>query len=289
MAISQYTENQLSAGVWDMWENKVKIPTLENKDELDEIYINQPDFELIEGMEWLNFKGNKVTKTTPWECKRSIVMGKPCVTIQEVDRDCILGAKVITNDIDLIIWLEDFKRAPRQRIVNINKQDIYDINNLERHGVRFNSTIDREELDQNGYMISNLDHYDNYIYEIYDSMRNTYQHQKRIDWIEQNDKTAMFLERWLENHEIKNDIEDLIEFWNKGFENQIKWNYSYQHKTPGDRNTYGYELYEGKMNELCSRYDIPITIGWDIWKIITREKMEKILKEIDRREKEMGI
>ena len=203
--ISAYTETQLlRAGVWNMWETKWKRPSLKKKEELDEVYIQQPDFELVEGLSWCDYKSNKVTDITPYMAKRSMVFGRPCIVIQEVDFDRILGAKIVTNDIELILWLDDFKREPRKRVVNIDKKDIYDINNLEKHGVRFNSTIDKEELDKNGIMITGIDNYDNYVYEIYDSLRNTYKHQKRIDFIEADDKLGMFIEQWLDNHSLKN-------------------------------------------------------------------------------------
>ena len=288
--ISEYTENQLvKGGVWDMWETTKKIPSLKNKEELDEIYIQQPDFELIEGMEWLNFKGNKVSDITPWECKRSIVMGKPCVTIQEVDHDRILGAKVITNDIDLIIWLEDFKKSPKMRVVNIDKKDVYDINNLEKHGVRFNSTIDKEELDENGVMITGIDNYDNYFYEIYDSMRNTYKHEKNIVNVEKIDEIGEFIEKWLDEHQIKNDYDDIIDFWCEDFYYDVKWNHSFQFTSLYDRETYGGKLYEGGMKQLCEKYDIPMTIGWDIWKIITIDKMNHVLKQLKKTEERTGL
>lgn len=282
--ISKYTEKQLlTAGIWDIWETRWKRPELNNKENLNQIYIQQADFELIEGLEWCNYKSDKITDETPYMCKKGVVFGKPCIIIQEVDHDCILGAKVVTPDIELIIWLEDFQRAPRRRIVNIDKKDVYDINSLEKHGVRFNSTIDKEELDKNGVMITGIDNYDNYWYEIYDSLRNTYQHQKRIDFIEADDKLAMFLERWLDNHELKNSDNDLVEFWDKSLEYKLKWNYVYEHNSPWDRNTYGFDLYEGVMKKLCEEYDVPITIGWDMWKILTSEKMKEVLTSINQR------
>ncbi len=283
MAISVYTENQLKQGVWDSWETRKKIPSLKNKEDLDEIRINQADFELIEGLNWCNYKSDKATDETPWACKRSVIMGKPCIVIQEVEYDAIYRCKIVTNDIELIIWLEDFKNNPRQRVVDISNKDIYDINNLEKHGVRFNSTIDKEDVDKNGIMITSIDNYDNYVYEIYDSLRNTYKHQKRIDFIEADDKTGLFIERWLENHTLNNDTCDIIDFWDKSLAYELKWNYSYQYENLYDRNTYGYQLYEGKMKELCEKYDVPLTIGWDMWKIITTQKMKEVITTIDQR------
>ena len=281
--ISPNTENQLKQGVWDSWETRRKIPSLKNKEELDEIYINQSDFELIEGMEWVNIKSDKVTKTTPWVCKRSVVMGKECIIIQEVEHDAIYRAKIVTNNIELILWLEDFRNQPRQRVVNIDKEDIREMNALERHGVRFNSTIDKEELDKNGVMITGIDNYDNYWYEIYDTLRNTYNHEKRINIIEADDKTGDFIEKWLEDHHLNNKIEDVLDYWNDDLAYELKWNYSYQYAHPYDKNTYGGILFEGKMKELCNQYDVPITIGWDMWKVFTMKKMKEVLTTINQR------
>lgn len=277
--LSEGTITQLKTGVYNKYGIK-RYPSLKNVNDLDEVIIRETHYDYL-NLIWLHKMDIRIKPDEiPWICKHASVLDKKCIIIQCIDNDKQF-AKVVTNDIELLIWIDEIKEYKPNVIP---KREIYEINELEYHGVKFNSTP--EKLDDQGLVITNLDHYDNYFYEIYDEIRGTYKHLNLEKERRYGEALGIWIEEWIDNHSLTNDIDIILEFWSDVSEDIDPYIYKFEHEVNPlfDRNTYGYKLYEEKlMNRICERNDIPITVGWDIWKIKTIHKLKAVLKYLDDR------
>lgn len=309
--ITKDTYRQLETGIYNSWGRKLNITprilnengvwTGEYKDwsHLQEIKIRSGYFEYL-NCTWL-FKDLRPNKIHDCYCKEATVFDKKCIVIQEFHHDYV-SAKILTNDEDLKIHIESILQYKPMNVVPI--REVKEINELEYQGLQFGSSqlkinvnTAEDEFDKEGTLITNLDHFDNYVYEVYDSLRNLYKHinitkQKRA--IEQQ---CIWLEEWI-TRPLTNDLESIIPYMTDKVVTEFK-KYTYKNKDVYDRQACGSFLFEetkmkkfsiedmdyviikGKrMDKICSDLDIPISIGWDIWKLLNFEVMKQIIQEL---------
>lgn len=309
--ITNDTYRQLETGMYDIYGRRMNITprvldeegrwTGEYKDwsHLEEIRIRQGFFEYL-NISWL-FIDQRPDKRHDCFCKEAYVFDKLCIVIQELHQDAVF-AKILTDDEDLKIYIEDILQFKPINIVP--KREIYEINELEHQGLEFGSSqlkinveTAEEKMDKEGNIITNIDHYDNYVYEVYDSLRNIFKHINLGKQRKAAEDKIIWLEEWLDKP-LTNTMEAIIHYMTPEVVDTLS-KYTYKNKDLFDRQAYGSLLfeeikvrtfsieemdyvvyYEKRMNKICNDLDIPITIGWDIWKILNKNKMKKIIKEL---------
>ena len=309
--ISNDEYRQLECGIYNQWGRRLNITprvvdengvwTGEYKDwsHLEVINIRQSYFEYLNAL-WL-FKDQRRNKNFKHICKEAYIFDKKCIVIQQLEHDSV-SAKILTGDEELKLYIEDILSFKPSNIVP--KREIYEINELEHHGMKFGSNqintnmqIVEEELDKNGLVITNIDHFDNYVYEVYDSLRNIFRHINNRQAEKLAESQIIWLEEWL-TKPLTNEMDSILPYMSQEVVEEFK-KYTYQNRNFWDRQACGSILFEetkikvfsieemeyiivkGKrMDKICKKLDIPITIGWDIWKILNKEKMENIIQEL---------
>ena len=310
-AISNDEYRQLESGIYNTWGRRLNITprvldengiwTGQYKDwsHLEVIEITQGYFDYLNCL-WL-FRDQRPTKQFKYYCKEAYIFDKKCIVIQQLEQDCV-SAKILTNDEDLKIYIEDVLSFKPLNVVPI--REIKEINDLEHQGLEFGSSQLRinmntaeEKVDQNGLVITNVDHYDNYVYEVYDSLRNIFKHISKEKLVRAAESQCIWLENWLEKP-LTNELNAILPYMTQEVVDKFK-KYVYQNKDVWDRQACGsflfeetkvkkfnieslqYEVTNGKkMDAICAELDIPITIGWDIWKLLNKEIMREVIEEL---------
>ena len=302
--LSEDTYRQLESGIYSIWGRKKNISVKKYHEDgsytyknwgLQEITIPQSHFEYLNApWLYLDLRPNKVFD---YWCKEAYIFDKLVIVIQEVHYDNIM-CKILVKDEDeeLKLYIEDVLEFKPHMIVP--DREIQEINELEAHGVHFNSTP--EEVDKNGIIISNLDHYDNYLYEIYDTKRNSYKHLNREKERRCAEAQCIWLESWIDQKELNNDIITLLSFMDDTVIKVFN-QYTYQNESFFDRRSCGGHLFEDveyevfnpdtmeeetvkgkRMERICKDLDISVSAGWDIWKFLNMEKMQEVVDELYR-------
>lgn len=282
-----YDENEMWTGEYKDWNH------------LQEINIRQGYFEYLNAL-WL-FMDLRPDKNFRHFSKEAYIFDKKCIVIQEVHHDYI-SAKILTDDEELKLYIEDILLYKPMNIVP--KREIREINELEYQGLKFGSNQininvneAEEKVDKQGLLITNSDHYDNYIYEVYDSLRNIFKNKRKVKNIRAVEAQCIWLEEWMEKP-LTNDINSIIPYMSDEVIERLS-KYTYKNKNPWDRQACGSFLFEEtkmqvfdcdtleytvvngkKMDSICQELDIPITVGWDIWKILNKDIMKKIVDEL---------
>lgn len=302
---------QLECGIYNQWGRRLNITprvldedgiwTGEYKDwsHLQVINVRQSHFEYLNAL-WL-FKDQRPNRIFKHYCKETYIFDKKCIVIQQLNHDFV-SAKILTNDEELKLYIEDVLAFKPMSVVP--KREIREINELEHHGMKFGSNqintnvqILEEEVDKDGLVITNIDHFDNYVYEIYDSLRNIYKHINNRQAERLAEAQVVWLEEWIEKP-LTNEIDSIIPYMTDEVIKTLD-KYTYRNRNFWDRQACGSFLYKetkmkvfdidemeyvivkGKrMEKICKELDIPITIGWDIWKILNKDKMEEIIQEL---------
>lgn len=307
--LTEDTYRQLETGIYNTWGRRLNItPRVLDENEiwtgkykdwshLQEIKINQGHFEYL-NCTWL-FRDQRQDRIFNCYCKEAYIFDIKVIVIQELHYDHV-SAKVLTDNEELKLHIEDILQFKPMNVVP--EREIREINDLEYQGLEFGSSqlkinmnTAEEKLDKYGQVITNIDHYDNYVYEIYDSLRNIFKHISREDMTRKSEEKIKWLEEWLEKP-LSNDIQSIMAYMSDKVRCEIS-KYTYQAKDIDDRKTCGGYLYdevkikefsiddmdyvirEGKkMEEICLELEIPVTIGWDIWKILNKRIMEEEVK-----------
>ncbi len=309
--ISDDEYRQLECGLYNSWGRRLNITprvldengiwTGEYKDwsHLEVIQVRQGYFEYLNA-DWL-FLDLRPNKNFKHWCKEAYIFDKKCIVIQQIEHDSV-SAKILTDDDELKIWIEDVLAYKPRSVVP--KREIREINELEHHGLQFGSNqlkinvnTAEEKLDKQGLVITNIDHYDSYVYEVYDSLRNIFKHITTAKLQRATEAQCIWLEEWIERP-LTNDINSIVDYMIPEVIKEFS-KYVYKNNDVWDRDTYGYNLfqevktkefsidemdyvvrYEKKMDVICKKLDIPITIGWDIWKILNIQTMKQIIEKI---------
>lgn len=309
--ITEDEYRQLECGIYNTWGRRLNItPRILNEDgtwtgeykdwsHLNVIQVRQSYFEYL-NCNWLYLdqRPNKIFKSY---CKEAYIFDKKCIVIQEFHHDYV-SAKILTDNEELKIYIEDILEFKPSKIVP--EREIREINDLEYQGLEFGSSqlkinmnTAEERLNKEGLVISNLDHYDNYVYEVYDSLRNIFKHISKEKITRQAEAKTIWLEEWLEKP-LTNEMDAIIPYMTEDVISTLK-RYTYQDKDLFDRQACGSFLFEeteiktfsiddmdyvitkGKrMDKICKELDIPITIGWDIWKLLNKEIMKNVIQEL---------
>lgn len=312
-AISDDEYRQLECGIYNTWGRRLNITprvldedgiwTGEYKDwsHLQVIQIRQGYFEYLNA-EWL-FIDQRPDKNFKFWCKEAYIFDTKCIVIQQVEQDCV-SAKILVKDDDeeLKIYIEDILKFKPKPVVP--KREIREINDLEYQGLQFGSSqikinmnTSEERMDKNGLVISNLDHYDNYVYEVYDSLRNIFRHISKEKLTRGAEAQCIWLEEWLEKP-LSNEIDSILPYMTNEVVKEFE-KYTYRNNSVWDRQACGsflfeetkirefdieefdYVIHTGKrMDKICKELDIPITIGWDIWKLLNKKVMRRIIQEL---------
>lgn len=307
--ITDNTYRQLETGIYNTWGRKLNITprvldengiwTGEYKDwsHLQEIKVRQGHFEYL-NLNWL-FIDQRKDRIFNCYCKEGYVFDKKVIIIQELHHDHV-SAKILSDDEELKLHIEDVLQYKPMNVVP--KREIKEINDLEYQGLQFGSSqlkinINQaeEKLDKEGQVITNIDHYDNYTYEVYDSLRNIFKHIGKRDLARKAEEKTKWLEEWL-TKPLTNDLQTILPYMTEEVVSVMN-KYTYQDRDLNDRQACGAFLYEetkikefsieemdyvirdGKrMEKICLELDIPITIGWDIWKILNKRLMKESIK-----------
>lgn len=312
--ISNNEYRQLECGIYNQFGRKLNITprvldkkgnwTGEYKDwsHLQVITIRQGYFEYL-NMLWL-FIDQRPNKVFKHYCKEAYVFDKKCIVIQQLEHDSV-SAKILTDDEELKLYIEDVLSFKPMSIVP--KREIHEINELEHHGLKFGSNQINvnvheieEEVDENGLVITNIDHFDNYVYEVYNSLRNIYRDKKGVKNYKKAEEQCIWLEDWIDSKQINNSLESLLPYMT---EENIKVFNKYTYRDEGfyDRRSCGGYLFEDttykefdietleevervgkRMDSICKELDIPISVGWDIWKILNKEKMKQVITRLNK-------
>lgn len=312
--ITDDTYRQLEIGIYDTWGRRLNITprvldengiwTGEYKDwsHLQEIHIRQSYFEYL-NMGWLHIdhRPNKIFKSF---CKEAYVFDTKVFVIQEVEHDYV-SAKILTDNEELKIHIEDILQFKPMNIVP--QREIREINDLEFQGLEFGSSqlkinmnTAEERLDGHGLVITNIDHYDNYVYQVYDSLRNIYKNLGKEKERRAAEAQTIWLEDWIDKKTLTNELDSIVPFMTDEVINELS-KYTYKDKSLYDRQACGgylfdetefkefsieemdYIIVKGKrMDKICKQLDIPITIGWDIWKILNKDIMQKVINRLYR-------
>lgn len=305
---------QLECGIYNTWGRRLNItPRVldeegnwhgEYKDwsHLQVINVRQSYFEYLNAL-WL-FIDLRPNKTFKHFCKEAYIFDKKCIVIQQLEHDCV-SAKILTDDEELKLHIEDILEFKPMSVVP--KREIQDINRLEHQGLEFGSSQLRinmntaeEKLDNDGLVVSNIDHYDNYVYEVYDSLRNIFKHITKEKLNKAIEAQTIWLEEWIDKKILTNELDAIVPYMTEEVVTELS-KYTYQNKNVYDRDACGGHLFKDvliksysmeemdyvvttgkKMDEICQKLDIPVTIGWDIWKIVNKQKMQKIINQLYR-------
>ena len=309
--ISDNEYRQLECGIYNTWGRKLNITprvldengiwTGEYKDwsHLQVINVNQNYFEYLNAL-WL-FKDQRQEKVFKSYCKEAYIFDVKCIVIQQLDYDHV-SAKILTDNEELKLYIEDVLSFKPSKVVP--EREIREINDLEYQGLEFGSSqlkinmnTAEEKLDEQGLVITNIDHYDNYVYEVYDSLRNLFRHISAEKLTRAAESQTIWLEEWLEKP-LTNDMDSIIPYMTDEVIGVFS-KYTYKNNSLWDRQACGSFLFEEtkiktfdidemdyvittgkKMDKICEELDIPITIGWDIWKILNKEIMKQVIKEL---------
>lgn len=309
--LTEDTYRQLESGIYNTWGRRMNIDVKKYNDEgiwegeyknwnhLQEITVRDSYFEYLNAS-WL-FLDLRPNKTFKYWVKEAYIFDVKVLVIQQVDYDRI-SAKILTDNEELKLHIEDILAFKPMSVVP--KREIREINDLEYQGLEFGSSqlkinmnTAEEELDEQGLVISNLDHYDNYVYEVYDSLRNIFKHISREKLTRDAEAQCIWLEEWLDKP-LTNEEDSIMPYMTDDIKDEFR-KYLYQNKNMQDRNSYGFYLSEEvkikefsiddmdyvvrdgtRMEDICLKLCIPITIGWDIWKIMNKEVMKGIIKEL---------
>ena len=309
--LTQDTYRQLESGIYNTWGRRMNIDVRKYNDEgiwegeykdwshLQEITVRDSYFEYLNA-NWLflDLRPNKVFK---YWCKEAYIFDVKVIVIQQIDYDRI-SAKILTDNEELKLHIEDILEFKPMNIVP--RREVREINDLEYQGLEFGSSqlkinmnTAEEQLDEQGLVISNLDHYDNYVYEVYDSLRNIFKHISKQQLTREAEAQCIWLEEWLQKP-LTNEMDAIVPYMTDEVTEEFK-KYLYQNKNMRDREACGSYLYKEtkikefsiddmdyiirdgtKMEDICKDLDIPITIGWDIWKLLNFEIMDQIVQEL---------
>lgn len=281
--ITNETIGQLKCGVYNKFGIK-RIPKLDNIEDIEglhQITVRESYYDYL-NLIWLHRMDDRIKPKDGIVhiCKHAKVLDEDCIVIQCVEHDHQF-AKIVSRNIDLLVLIDEIKQY--KPAMPVPKNEIFEINELERHGVKFNSAV--EKVDEEGFIITNIDHYDNYVYEIYDSLRNTYKHLNKEKERRYAEDLGVWMEEWIDNHQLTNDYDTILEYWDTVSTVIDKFVYKGHHDVHDflDRQTYGGKLYDGHIKRISRAYEVPRTVCWDIWKIKTIMKMKEILKDLDKK------
>lgn len=276
VTLNSGTINQLKNGVYkgSFCYGKKLIPTLENINELDEVTLYENDILKIPQLNWAYYPNKKLNKNNPYIAFLYKLFDKEVILIQQLHEDSI-RLKVVTNDIDLILMLEDIKnseikdnkqllKAYTMQAIKKHKGDRLNDYNLETYNyVDYNKPL-YEEQDKNGEAITDYKSYNLYEYEVKDSTknieRNKQQIQKRKNLLNQIERI---------NNQIKNtkskmsNIGEYAEFLtNKTLYDTIN-------------NMEGKELFN-RMNHILNKFSGLLIVEDDVWNIYRHQKISKL-------------
>lgn len=309
--ITDDTYRQLETGIYNTWGRRLNITprvldengvwTGEYKDwsHLQEISVRQGYFEYLNAT-WL-FIDLRPTKRYDCHCTEAYIFDKKCLVIQEFHHDFV-SAKILTHDEELKIYIEDILQFRVKNIVPL--REIKEINELEYQGLEFGSSqlkinmnTAEDKFDKEGNLITNIDHYDNYVYVVYDSLRNLFKHISKQTQTRAAESQCIWLEEWLEKP-LTNELDTIVSYMTDEVIDRLS-KYTFKNRDLYDRQACGSYLYEEtkiktfdinemaiivvkgkKMDQICKELDIPITIGWDIWKILNKDIMRRIIDEL---------
>ena len=237
VTLNKSTINQLKHGIYDSFGKNKFIPTLKNLNNLDEIYLRDFEIKRIPELRWIYYTANKLTKNNPYICMNSNCLGSPAIIIIMLDGD-FKSIKVVSNDIDLILWLDDIKynyTLDDFNLIQETQREINDFKEVNYNLANYEEPL-YERIDKKTQLkITEASDYDNWKYEVKDSTKNIVKYKRQINQKELLEKRLKRNEEKLNRINNKDyNIDDFLEYFFN--EKLIEDIYEYVNK--------GAELYE---------------------------------------------
>lgn len=224
VTLNKSTINQLKNGIYDSFGKNKFIPSLTNLNNLDEIYLREDDIEKIPALKWIYYPASALNKNNPYICMLSNCLGAEAIIIIMVQED-FRSIKVVTDNIDLILWLDDIKYNYSIDENNLRNQTVRELNNF-REMMHLEANYEEslyEKQGTDGLKITEASDYDNWKYEVTDTPENVVKNKRNINKNEVLTDKLQRTKNKLNNINNKDyNLDDYLElFFNEKLVNQV--------------------------------------------------------------------
>ena len=276
VTLNSGTINQLKHGVYkgSFCYGKKLIPTLENINELDEVTLYENDILKIPQLNWAYYPNKKLNKNNPYVAFLYKLFETNVIMIQQLHEDSI-RLKIVTNDIDLILMLEDIKnseikdnaqllKAYTMQEIKKSKGDKLNDYNIETYNyVDYNQPM-YEEQNKNNEAITDYRSYNLYDYEVKDTAKNIENNKQQIQKRKNLLNQIKRIDERIKN--TKNKMANIGEFaeflTNKTLYDTIN-------------NIEGKELFN-RMNHILNKFSGLLIVEDDVWNVYRHIKISKL-------------
>lgn len=278
VTLSSGTINQLKHGVYlnSFCYGKKLYLNPEYLYKFDEVVLTIKDLDKIPQLTWAFYGKKQLNKNNPYIAFKYKLNGVPVIMVQQLYEEDI-KLKIISSDIDLILYLDELKNINGSNNESYRKfktsRELNDFKEVTRTNTNYNELIyeDIEEktVIRNGEKVElsySID-YDNYQYEVEDSPLNIVNNKKAI---QKKNNLLKAIKRLDEQIKISNekigDIGEVVDLIiNDEFYNYIKNNYTNN----------GRALYND-INRIMQRFNsIPLTSD-KIFKVYNHVKVNEL-------------
>lgn len=224
VTLNKSTINQLKNGIYDSFGKNKFIPSLKNLNNLDEIYLREDDINKIPSLKWIYYPASALNKNNPYICMLSNCLGAEAIIIIMVQED-FRSIKVVTDNIDLILWLDDIKYNYTIDETNLRSQTVRELNNYKEM-MHLEANYEEslyEKQGTDGLKITEASDYDNWKYEVEDTPKNVVKNKRDINKSEVLNDKLQRTKNKLNNINNKDyNLDDYLElFFNDKLVNQV--------------------------------------------------------------------
>ena len=289
VTLNKSTINQLKHGIYDSFGRNKFIPSLTNLNNLDEIYLREDDIEKIPALKWIYYPASALNKNNPYICMLSNCLGAEAIIIIMVQED-FRSIKVVTDNIDLILWLDDIKYNYTINENNLRSQTVRELNNY-REMMHLEANYEEslyEKQGTDGLKITEASDYDNWKYEVVDTPENIVKNKRNINKSEILTDKLQRTKNKLNNINSKDyNLDEYLElFFNDKLVNQVS-NYInrgqdlYNHLS-NKVNDEGYIIGTNQKETNKKRIDKEHGIGFKaVWVVYYELQKEELLLQIE--------
>lgn len=304
MAIGEFTLRQLEDGCrigmldsfgQQLYRPDFKTTFLDMKDELDYVIVNRHQFNSI-GARYLHFKRDEIKTgiykdAIPYSTRLGTICDEEVFIIQQLDFDN-MSAKIVgmPNSIKIIKdQIRDnttFEGMTDDEFWEAHRRDLDAYRNIPGLNGLASLSLERsrfvqgaynmtpEILDEQGLHKTQLQDYDNYLYTIYNTSRESYY---RAIYIEQKEKRnedkAIYYEEKLDTWKecVDSNVSRIYKILTTKteFVDEIRI-YNFQD---------GSKLHDdGIMTDLCKKHHVSYKGGWATWKALNIDNLENYIE-----------
>ncbi len=294
VTLNKSTINQLKHGIYDSFGKNKFIPSLKNLNNLDEIYLREEDIEKIPALKWIYYPASALNKNNPYICMLSNCLGAEAIIIIMVQED-FRSIKVVTDNIDLILWLDDIKYNYTIDETNLRNQTVRELNNYKEMmnlEVDYNEPLYEEEhfkiIDGQRRQVHYIEDYTKYQFEVEDTPKNVVKNKRNINRNKVlTDKLQRTKDKLNKINTKDYNLDDYLElFFNEKLVNQVS-NYInrgqdlYNHLS-NKINEDGYIIGTDQKETNKKRIDQEHGIGFKaVWVVYYELQKEELLLQIE--------